>query len=211
MGLVALVSALAGETMTASPQARLARSEPLGWSRPISTVTSSIAVTSLMPLKRCFWALVESVGHGAVEGEDHVLGGEGGAVVEGDAGAQVEHPGEAVGGDLPALGQGRLDRAVVGEAGEALEDVGVDHLVDGCGGAGGRVEDRRLELHADDDVGALGRGRGGHQHQTRGKRQKSLHLRPSTRRGFATGAIFVALRCEIQSGVGLGADMCASA
>ena len=59
-GLVALVSALAGETMTASPQARLARSEPLGWSRPISTVTSSMAVTSLIPLKSCFWALVES-------------------------------------------------------------------------------------------------------------------------------------------------------
>ena len=124
-----------------------------------------------------------ALGHGAVEGEDHVLGGEGGAVVQGDAVAQVEDPGEAVGGDLPALGERRLDGAVVGEAGEALEDVGVDHLVDGGGGAGGGVEVGGLELHADDDVGPLRRGGGGHEHQTRGKRQKSLHLRPSARRG----------------------------
>ena len=45
-------------------------------------------------------------------------------------GAQVEDPGEAVGRDLPAFGQRRQDRAVRAEAGQALEDVGVDHLVD---------------------------------------------------------------------------------
>ena len=59
-GFDLLASAVAGETITASPQARLKSSEPFGASRPISTVTSSIAVTSLMPSKSCFWALVES-------------------------------------------------------------------------------------------------------------------------------------------------------
>jgi hypothetical protein len=58
--LVAFVAALAGETITASPQARLKSSEPFGASSPISTVASSIAVTSLIPAKSCFWALVES-------------------------------------------------------------------------------------------------------------------------------------------------------
>ena len=54
-----MLSALAGETITASPQARLKSSEPFGASSPISTVTSSIAVTSLMPSKSCFCALSE--------------------------------------------------------------------------------------------------------------------------------------------------------
>ena len=116
-----------------------------------------------------------ALGHRAVEGEDHVLGGEGGAVVEGDAVAQVEDPGEAVGRRLPALGEGGQDGAVGAEAGQPLEDVGVGDLVDRRGGAGGRVEDRRLELHADHDVGALRRGGARHQHQPRRQRQRPPH------------------------------------
>ena len=57
--MVALASAVAGETITASPQARSKSSDPFGASRPISTVVSSIAVTSLMPSKSCFCALSE--------------------------------------------------------------------------------------------------------------------------------------------------------
>ncbi len=58
-GFWALPSAVAGETITTSPQARLVSSDAFGASRPISRVTSSIAVTSLMPAKRPFWALSE--------------------------------------------------------------------------------------------------------------------------------------------------------
>ena len=85
------------------------------------------------------------VGARAVEREFHVVGVEVAAVVEFHAGVQLERIGLAVVGDRPAFGERRQHFAVRADAGQALEDVGVDHLVDRRGSAGRRVEMRRLQ------------------------------------------------------------------
>ena len=87
-----------------------------------------------------------------VEGEFHVLGVHGCAVVESHAVMQLEGIGQPVVGNLPAFRQSRHHGAVGGKAGEPFEDVGIEHGVDGAGGRGGRVEVRRFKLHRDGDV-----------------------------------------------------------
>ncbi len=111
------------------------------------------------------------VGAGAVEREFHVVGVEVGAVVEFDAGVQLEGVDLAVIGNGPALGEIRQHLAVRADAGQALEHVGVEHFVDRRRGARGRVEMRRFERNADDQVGARGkcRGAGGKRQDRSGK------------------------------------------
>ena len=76
-------------------------------------------------------------------------------------------------------GEAGLHLALRVDAGEALEEIGVGHLADGRGGAGGRVEIGRLELHAEGErVLGLGRGlrEGGEHHGGGRNREKSAHL-----------------------------------
>ncbi len=61
--------------------------------------------------------------------------------------------------DLASAG---CDAAVGGEAGQALEDVGIDHFVDRGGGFRGGVEAGRLEHEADLHIGPRLRERRGH-------------------------------------------------
>ena len=93
-------------------------------------------------------------GDGALESEADIGRGERRAVVETGVLAQVEGVAEPVGADLPGFGEAGDDAAVAVEADEAFEDVGPRHLADRLGGAGGRVEHRRLQRHAQGDVGA---------------------------------------------------------
>ena len=65
--------------------------------------------------------------------------------------AQLEGIGQAVIGDRPALGQAGFDDAVLVDAGQPFHDVGIDHFIDCGGGAGGWVEMRRLQAHAEDE------------------------------------------------------------
>ena len=91
-------------------------------------------------------------GHGALEGEDDVFGIEGAAVVEGDALLQGEAVGKSVLADDPVPGKAGLDDAVSIDARQALEDIGVDHLVDRGGSACGRVEMGGLQHHAEANI-----------------------------------------------------------
>ena len=71
----------------------------------------------------------------ALDGRDHVLGLEGAAVVEGDALAQLEGPHVERIVRRPALGELRLERVVVVQVDEELEELGDEHdaalVVDG--------------------------------------------------------------------------------
>ncbi len=78
----------------------------------------------------------------------------------------MEGPGQAVGRGFPRLGQRRGDRAVLGQLGQALEDVGVDDFIHRRRRARGRIKVRRLQRQA--------------QHQTLTRR-----LRLNLRRGQA--------------------------
>ena len=66
--------------------------------------------------------------------------------MEGDTVLEREGVDQPVGGNRPASGQLRSDRAGLVDPRQSLEDVGVDDLVDGRGGAGGGVEVRRLRV-----------------------------------------------------------------
>ncbi len=59
-GFVARLSALAGSSITASPQAILKGKFPSGAVRVTRTVAGSTASTEAMPWNSTFWALVES-------------------------------------------------------------------------------------------------------------------------------------------------------
>ena len=95
---------------------------------------------------------------GAVEAEFHVLGIHRRAVVEGHAVTQVEGVDKPVFRNLPAFGEAGDDRSVSHEAGQPLEDVGIEHAVDGLRGTARRIKVRRLELDRHGDVCLLGMG-----------------------------------------------------
>src|SRR5690606_2767355 len=78
----------------------------------------------------------------ALDGGDHVLGGEVAAVVERHALADVEGVGEAVVRDLPGGGDLRLDAEVFSVADQRLEDVDGD-VGGGTCSAEVRIERRR--------------------------------------------------------------------
>ena len=130
-----------------------------------------------MPSKSCFCALVEP--SAIARSKENTTSS---AVIgvpswKRDALAQVEDPGEPVGRDLPALGQRRQDRAVRREAGQPLEDVGIDDLVDRRRRAGGRVEDAAARAACRRVMSvSLRRRRAGQQRQRRRQRQGLLHL-----------------------------------
>ncbi|MNI22753.1 hypothetical protein D3C73_763160 [compost metagenome] len=103
-------------------------------------------------------------------------------VREGHAASQMEGPGQAVGRGFPRVRQRRGDGAVLGQFGQALEDVGVDHLVHRRRRARGRVEVRRLQRQAQHQAvargGRLGLGRGGGaQGERKGQRQREQQPR----------------------------------
>ncbi len=109
------------------------------------------------------------LGAGAVERELHVLGIHGGAVVEGHPVAQVEGVGRAVVGNVPAFGEARDDRTVAREPGQALEDVGIGHVVDRAGRRAGRIEMGRFKLDSDRQAVLGERARGGQGQRARQK------------------------------------------
>ena len=135
-GWVALSAALSGATITASPQPMLNRKSPLRlrerdlrrspgrprrprrclrtapsgrWWNRSARARSSENFTSSASKAVPSWNLTPVV--------------------------QVEGVGQAVVGNVPAFGESGLHAAVAIDAGQALEDVGVDHLVDRRGGA----------------------------------------------------------------------------
>ena len=110
--------------------------------------------------KQAFLRVGRVLGARAVEREFHVVGVEVGAVVEFDAGAQLERVDLAVVGNRPAFGQRRQHFAARADAGQALEHIGVEHFVDRSRGACRRIEMRRLERHAEHEVGSRGYCRG---------------------------------------------------
>ena len=95
-----------------------------------------------------------------VVGVQHVGGVEGVAVVEGDALAQMEGVGQAVLGDVPALGQAGDDFAVFVVQAEALEDVVHNGLgVRGGGLPGVQAVGLGADVHAHQSLLAVGGGR----------------------------------------------------
>ena len=116
---------------------------------------------------------------GAVEAELDVRGRHRRAVMECHPALEVEGPDLAALGHLPAFRQRRQDRAVGAEAGKAFEDVGIGHLVDRRGGAGGRVEVRRLQHHADGDRVLRGEGRRGAERQRGGGQSQTVEHQTS--------------------------------
>ena len=110
--------------------------------------------------KQAFLRVGRIVGAGPVEREFHVVGVEVGAVMEFDAGPELERIDLAVVGNGPAFGQRRQHLAARADARQALEHVGVEHFVDRGRGAGRRIEMRRLERHAEHEVGSRGHCRG---------------------------------------------------
>ena len=68
------------------------------------------------------------------------------------ADAKLEGVDRAVVGHRPALRQRGQDLAAGADAGQALEDVGIEHFVDGGGSACRRIEMRRLERHAEYEI-----------------------------------------------------------
>ena len=107
---------------------------------------------------------------GAVERELPVLGGDGGAVGEGEAFLDLEGVGEAVVGDVVALGQAQLDvGAVVAGHDKALkdevedEDVGVADAGDGVQVVGvlSTADDDRLGIAVGECTGGCQGGKGG--------------------------------------------------
>ena len=118
------------------------------------------------------------IGARSIEREFHILGVEGAAIVKDRARAQMERVGGAVFGHIPAFGQGRQHRTVGAKPGQALEDVGIDDLVDCCGRAGGRVKVWRLQHHAKRDrVWRSGGGPSGQHACGGGRHQAVQHLR----------------------------------
>ena len=106
---------------------------------------------------------------GAVERELPVLGGDGGAVGEGEAFLDLEGVGEAVVGDVVALGQAQLDvGAVVAGHDKALkdevedEDVGVADAGDGVQVVGvlSTADDDRLGIAVGECAGGCQGGKG---------------------------------------------------
>jgi hypothetical protein len=74
--------------------------------------------------------------------------------------------------DAPALGEAGRNGAGAIDAAETLENAGRRHLADGGGGVLGRIEQRRLERHADHES-ILGRSprlgaESGHRHERAG-------------------------------------------
>ena len=113
-------------------------------------------------------------GHDPLEAELHVVRGEGVAVVEALALAEVEGPALAVGRELPALGDAGPDPALL----EVEADQRVPHGRVIVGVRGARVHDRVHDLRAqrvqDDDQRVLVGGRGGgssHGNQKTAQRQ----------------------------------------
>ncbi len=64
-------------------------------------------------------------------------------------------------GMRPALRRQHL--AARSDASQALEDIGIEHLIDGGRCARGRIEMRRLQWNAKHQIGARGIGRGGNE------------------------------------------------
>ena len=85
----------------------------------------------------------------ALQREDHVLGVEVRTVVEPHARSQGERVRQSVVADRPGFREPRQHRNVRSNAGQALENVGVDDLVDRRRGACGRIEVRRFEANPD--------------------------------------------------------------
>ena len=114
-----------------------------------------------------------------VDREFHVRRVEGFAVVVLHAGAQLEDVLLAVGRHGPALGQAGHDVAVAVDARQALVDVLVGDLANRGGGVEARIEHRRLQRQADDDVvaGRLGRRRRRRRRGRRGCGGRSRGLR----------------------------------
>jgi hypothetical protein len=113
--------------------------------------------------------------------------------MEFDAGPQFERIDLAVVRDRPALGQRGQDLAARADPGQALEDVRVKHLVDCRGGAGRRVQMRRLQRHAKDEIGPRRHGgRGGGKRQTRccEDRFPELHGAISLATAFADSCVY---------------------
>ena len=74
---------------------------------------------------------------------------------------QLEGVCQAILGNGPGFGKRGLNGTGLVDPGQALEQVGVDHLIDGGGRARGGIEMRWLQRDADNDVVTLGEGRSG--------------------------------------------------
>ena len=111
---------------------------------------------------------------GAIEREHDIIRVEIRAVVEFHTVLQGEGVDEAVTGHIPAFGELGLDRTIIVDPGQSLEQVGVDDFIDRRSRAGRRVEMRRLEGEADRKrVFLLGlRSRCRQESQTRGDRNR---------------------------------------
>ncbi len=94
------------------------------------TVAGSTTSTVSIAREQALLGVGRIVGAGAVEREFHVLGVEVRAVVELYAGVQLERIDLAVLGDRPAFGERRQHLAARADAGQPLEHIGVEHLVD---------------------------------------------------------------------------------
>ncbi len=109
----------------------------------------------------------------AQDGEDHVIGGQGTAVVEHHTAAQPKLPGEQI-GVLPARRQQGHHLHVAIEAGQPLEQVGLNHGGDGLGAAVGHQRQRHA-AQGDHHLGFLRWRRGA----ARGERQHCQQRQPS--------------------------------
>ncbi|MNE39241.1 hypothetical protein D3C80_1331840 [compost metagenome] len=106
-------------------------------------------------------------------------------VREGHAASQMEGPGQAVGRGFPRVRQRRGDGAVLGQFGQALEDVAIDDFIHRRRRARGRVEVRRLKRQAQHQTvagGSLGavrtQGRE-HRQDDKQRRRQQRRLQPS--------------------------------
>src|SRR5690606_15973672 len=89
---------------------------------------------------------------------------------------------------VPACGERRPDGAVGPDAGEALEDIGIDDLVDRGGGTRRGIEVRRLQHHAEGDGVLRGkRGAGDKGEECGGRGNAVEHLSVSRVRPGCAG------------------------
>ena len=123
--------------------------------------------------------------HGRLERELDVFGGQWRAVAPLEALAQEEGHRLAVGRGLPAFGQSRLERPVVGDGEQLVEEQERNLLGDELQG----VEAGRLDLDGDVRVAAPAAGRLGHRGRGRGHAGRGRRGADGCRGGAAVGAV----------------------
>ena len=107
-------------------------------------------IESILPARKSIW--LPGVLIRPLQREDHVLGRHGRAVVEGHAVAEIERVGHPVVGDVPALGEPRLEVGLVRRWPDQILPPGAPHGDRRVVVAGGRVEVLRVVDDREDHV-----------------------------------------------------------